>query len=154
MASHAFQLFADYFQFYVQDEQARGIDGDAWSREASERMLAIAPGAIGVGTVRNVMIPVIVEILEAEPAPDFENWDQVTECSLSTASGRLIVAGCADYFPDAARIDIAPGTYHARVSGGGFSSVVKEWEDADDRYRVQLWPGSAIEPRVLKSRAK
>ena len=153
MASHTFDLFADYFQFYVQDEHAPGIDGNAWDGEATDRMLAVASGAIGVGTVRNVNVPVTVEILEAEPALDFENWDHITECSLSTSSGKLVVAGCTDYFPDAARIDIAPGTYRARVSGGGFDSVAKHWETGEDRYRIQLWPESAIEPKIVKKRA-
>src|SRR5262245_62156290 len=153
MARHSFDLFADYFQFYVQDEHASGIDGDAWLGEASDRMLAVAPGAIGVGTVRNVYVPVTIEILEAEPTPDFEGWDHITECSLVTPSGKLVVIGCTDYFPDAARIDVAPGIYRARISGGGFDSVTKHWESGEDRYRVQLWPGSALEPKVLKQRA-
>ena len=153
MATHSFDLFADYFQFYVQDEHAPGIDSDAWAGEATDRMLAVAPGAIGVGTVRNVDVPVTIEILEAEPTRDFENWDHITECSLATSSGKLVVAGGTDYFPDAARIDIAPGTYRARISGGDFDSVAKHWESGEDRYRVQLWPGSAIEPNVLKKRA-
>ena len=57
-------------------------------------------------------------------------------------------------FPEAVRIDIVPGNYRARISGSGFDSVVKPWEGGEDRYRVQLWPGSDIEPRVLKQRAK
>jgi hypothetical protein len=150
MTAHTFDLFADYFQFYLQDEPVLGIDGDAWEGEATGRMLAVAPGAIGVGTVRNVTVPVTIEILEAEPALDIENWDHVTECSLVTSSGKVVVAGCTDSFPSAARIDISPGTYRARVSGGSFDSVAMHWESAEDRYRVQLWPGSAIEPRVLK----
>jgi hypothetical protein len=138
MSTHHFELFADYFQFYLQDEPASGINGDAWTPEAVERMLAVSPGAIAVGTVRNVQVPVTVEILESEPGQDLQNWDHVTECSLAIESGDLVVAGCTDYFPDAARLDVTPGTYRARISGGGFSSVGKPWEDANDRYRVQL----------------
>jgi hypothetical protein len=150
MSIFKFDLLADYFQFYVQDERAHGIDGDSWAGDAVERMLAVAEGAIGVGTVRNVKVPVILEILGSEPPRDFESWDHITECSLETSSGKLVVAGCTDYFPDAARVEIQPGTYRARISGGGFESVAKHWEDGQDNYRVQLWPASTIEPRVLK----
>ena len=152
MAVHTFTLFADYFQIYLQDEGAPGIDGDSWSRDATERMLAVAPRALAVGTVRNVCVPVSVEILASEPPDDLKEWDHVTECSLTTTSGKLVVAGCTDYLPDAARIEIAPGTYRARISGGGFNSVVKRWEGGADKYRVRLWPGSEVEPRVLKKR--
>lgn len=151
MKSHSFELFADYFQFYIQDEYVSGIDGDSWGPEASDRMLALAPGAIAVSTIRNVTVPVTVEILETEPSLDLENWDHVTECSLTTLSGSLVVAGCTDLFTEAPRIAVTPGTYCARISGGGFDSVEKHWEDGEDRYRVQLWPGLAIEPKVLKT---
>lgn len=154
MAVHTFDLFADYFQFYLQDETSSGIDGDAWSGEATERMLAVAPGALAVGTVRNVDVPVTVEILQSEPRHDLDMWDHVTECSLVLASGKLVVAGCTDYFPDADRVKLAPGSYRARISGGGFDSVAQHWESGEDKYRVQLWPGSEIEPRVLKQRPK
>lgn len=152
MAVHTFDLFADYFQFYVQDEDASGIDGDSWADDAIERMLAVAPGAFAVGTVRNAGVPVTIEIFESEPPYDLKDWDHVTECSLATTSGKLVVAGCTDYFPHAARIAIATGTYRARISGGGFDSVAKHWESGQDRYRIQLWPGSDTEPRVLKQR--
>src|SRR5262245_22883902 len=122
MPVHTFDVFADYFQFYLQDESASGVDGDSWGGVAADRMLAVAPGAIAVGTVRNVDVPVTVEILESEPPNDLEDWDHVTECSLAIVSGKLVVAGCTDYFPDAARIELRPGTYRARISGGGFNS--------------------------------
>jgi hypothetical protein len=41
--SHAYRLFADFFQFYLQDEPVEGDLSDAWSEEATSRMLAIAP---------------------------------------------------------------------------------------------------------------
>jgi hypothetical protein len=152
MGTHSFNLFADYYQFYVQDEHVSGIDGNAWGSEATECMVAVASGAIGVRTVRNTDVPVTIEILETKPPLDFDDWDNVTECSLATSSGKLVVAGWTDYLPDAARIDIAPGNYRARISGGGFDSVAKHRESGGDRYRVQLWPDSAIEPKVLKKR--
>lgn len=152
MTSHSFELFADYFQFHLQDEQVSGINGDSWDVDASDRMLALAPGAIAVGTVRNVTVPVTVEILESEPSLDLEKWDHVTECSLAILSGKLVVAGCTDLVTEAPQIAVARGIYCARISGGGFDSIVKHWEDGHDRYRVQLWPGHAIEPKVLKKR--
>ena len=62
MATERFELFADYFQFYLQDEAASGDLSDAWTPEAVEQLLAIGPGVIGVGTVRNVDVPVEIEV--------------------------------------------------------------------------------------------
>jgi hypothetical protein len=152
MIQREYRLFADYYQFYLQDESAAGDLSDSWTDEAVARLLAVAPGTVGVGTVRDAEVPVVVEVREEEPPPDFDAWDQVTECSLDVPSGRIVIAGCTDYFPDAARIEVPPGTYRVRVSYGALDSVSEDGLDGDDRYRVQLWRAPAIEPRTLKDR--
>jgi hypothetical protein len=147
-----YQLFADYFQFYLQDERVGGDLSESWVEEAVSRLLAVAPGAVGVGTVRAMNVPVVVELFNAEPAKDFELWDQVTECSLEVPTGRIVIAGCTDYFPDASRIDVPAGTYRVRVSYGALDSLSEDGLEGDDHYRVQLWQSPAIEPRVVKQR--
>jgi hypothetical protein len=147
-----FELFADYFQFYLQDESADGDLEDSWTDDAVARLLAVAPGAIAVGTVRNMDVPVAVEVLLEAPMSDLDSWDHVTECSLDVPSGRIVIAGCTDYRPDAARIDVGPGTYRARISYGSLSSLSEDGLDGDDHYRVQLWQAPAVEPRVLRQR--
>lgn len=148
-----FELFADYFQFYLQDESADGNLGDSWTEEAVGRLLALAPGTVGVGTVRNMTVPVAVEVLDAEPGSDHDSWDHVTECSLKAPTGRIVIAGCTDSFPDAARIEVKPGTYRARISYGSLDTLSEDGLNGSDHYRVQLWPATAIEPRVIKPRA-
>jgi hypothetical protein len=41
-----YELFADYFQLYVQDESAVGDLSESWAQEAVDRLLAIAPGRL------------------------------------------------------------------------------------------------------------
>jgi hypothetical protein len=153
MQSHNLELFADYFQFYLQDEVAEGDLSAAWSPEAIKRMLAVSAGVVGIGTVRNVDVPVTLEFLDAEPAADFGSFDHVVEGSLTIKSGPLVVAGCTDYFPDAKRFDLDPGTYRVRLSSSGLSSLSEDGLDGQDHYRVQLWQASLIEPAVLKQSA-
>ena len=152
MKSLQYQLFADYFQFYIQDEAANGDLSDSWDAEATNRLLAVAPGAVGIGTVRNMNVPVTLEIHTEPPAHDIEAWDHVTECGLSIASGRLVIAGCTDYFPDAARIDLPKGDYQVRVSYGDLAKLSDDGLDGEDHYRVQLWPGPALSPKTVKQR--
>ena len=73
--------------------------------DAGGRLPAITDGTIGVGTVRNMIVPVDVEVVDAEPQDPFTEWDQVNECSIDVKSGRIVIAGCTDYFPDAVRAD-------------------------------------------------
>jgi hypothetical protein len=146
-----YKLFADYHQFYLQDESVEGNLGDSWTPEAVARDLAVAPGTIGIGTVRNATVPVVVEITDSKPDDDLNRWDQVTECSIEVTSGRLVVAGCTDYFPDAARIDVPPGSYRARIYSGNLNSVSDDGLDCDDHYRVALWSAPHGPILVLKT---
>lgn len=149
---HHFDLFADYHQFYLQDELVEGNLGDSWTQEATDRLMAIAPGTIGVGTVRDMKVPVEVEVQGNEPSGPFDEWDQVNECSIDVRSGRIVIAGCTDYFPDAARIEVTPGVYRARIFYGGLDSLSDDGLEGQDHYRVVLWPGTSTLPVILKQR--
>jgi hypothetical protein len=152
MKSFELLIFADYFQFYVQDEVATGDLSRRWDEAATARMLAIAPGKVGIGTVRNMDVPVTVEVREQEPQEDVRDWDYVVEATLDVASGRIAVAGCSDYFPDAKRIAVSPGSYRVRVSYGALDTLTQDGLNGDDHYRVQLWPASSDSFRFLKNR--
>ena len=151
---YEFELFADYHQFYLQDEEADGDLSDSWTEQAVQLLLALAPGTIGVGTVRNMDVPVIVEVHDSEPQEDFALWEQINECYIDVPSGKIIVAGCTDYFPDAARISVEPGTYRARVFYGDLDTLSEDGLDGDDKYKVALWQDKAVETIVIKQRVK
>lgn len=152
MARHDLNLFADYYQFYVQDETANGDLSDAWTDHAVTRLLAVAPGVVGVGTIRNMDVPVTIDIVDREPPADFGVFDHVVECSLLTESARIVVASCTDYFPEAVRIDILPGLYRVRVCYSGLNSLSTDGLRGNDRYTLYLWQAPPIEPVVLKQR--
>jgi hypothetical protein len=146
-----FNLFADYFQFYVQDEDVDGDLSDCWTKEAVNRLLAVTDGTIGVGTVRNMMVPVVVEVADGEPdGAETAHWDQVNECDLLVKSGRIVVAGCTDYFPDAARIDLPSGSYRARLYYRNLSSLSQDGLEGADHYRIVLWRAAAAPLKILK----
>lgn len=147
---HEFQLFADYFQFYVQDEEADGDLSDAWTKQAVRDLVAIVPGCIGVGTMRNMDVDAEIDLADGEPDDDLAPYDQVVDCGITVPSGRLVVAGCTDYFPEAARIAVPPGTYRVRAFFSGFDTISDDGLAGDDRYRLVLWPGDETSVRVLK----
>ena len=149
---YEFELFADYHQFYLQDEKADGDLSDSWTEQATENLLALALGTIGVGTVRDMDVPVTIEVHDSEPKEDLTLWEQINECSIDVPSGRIVVAGSTDYFPDAARISVEPGTYRARIYYSELDTLSEDGLDGDDKYKVALWRGEEIEPRVIKRR--
>ena len=153
MSSYSYSIFADYYQFYLQDEGVAGDLSDAWTNDAVTNLLAVAPGTIGVGTVRNMDVPVVVEILESERMETFDDWDQVNECDIEIPSGTIVIAGCTDYFPEAARIQVEPGSYRARIFYGQLNSLSEDGLNGDDHYRVVLWKSEAAKGiKVVKKR--
>ncbi len=151
---HTFNLFADYFQFYLQDEAFDGNLSDSWTDEAVTRLLAVAPGTVGVGTVRNVEVPVTLEVLASEPPLDVVPYDHIVEGSLSVGGRNLVIAGCTDYFPEAARIKIEPGSYRVRVCFSGLEALSEDGLDGEDRYHLQLWPAPPADVAVIKQRVR
>ena len=136
------ELFADYFQFYIQDEKVDGDLSNSWTQEAVDRLLALAPGTIGVGTVRNMDVPVTIKLFDHEPEinNDLESVGQINECDIEATSDKLVVAGCTDYFPDAKRIDVDKGIYRARIYYCNLDKISEDGLDGDDYYEIHLWP--------------
>ena len=65
MREHKVEIFADYFNFYLQDDGTDDYvdpDSDSW--------IAVGEGVARVTTARNMNVPVTVEVHEAEPAAD------------------------------------------------------------------------------------
>jgi hypothetical protein len=149
VSTYAFEVFADYHQFALLAEQADGDLSDSWTQEAVDRLLAVAPGVVGIGTISNVTVPVVIEIAGEAPEAKWDAWDHVVEASLELPSGRLVVLGGADYFPVAPRISVAPGTYRVRshVASGQQSDAELS---TGEHYRVVLWPAPSSDVHVLK----
>jgi hypothetical protein len=140
MTKHNFEIFADYFQFYLQDETLNCDMGDSWTEEALNNLLAVSPEMVGVGTVRNMVIPVEIAISAIAPEDDLSQYDKVNECSIELPSGRLVVSGTTDYFPDAPRIPVKPGTYRVRVYYKNLDKISPNGLEGKDSYKIVLWP--------------
>jgi len=142
-------VFADYYQFYLLDESVDEDFGALWDDEAVERLLAVGRSSIGVGTARNMAVPVAVSLFEEAPELDPDAWDMVNECSLALRSGRLVILGGTDYLPDAPRLPVAPGDYRVRISYAGLDTLSEDGLDGDDFYRIDLWP-APLGPLVIR----
>ncbi len=113
-------------------------------------MIAVDPGIVGICTARNMEVPVRVDLLDTRPDDDFDRWDHVAEVSLDASSGQIVIAGCVDYFPEAKRLPVSPGSYRVRVYYGGLNILSEDDLDGEDHYHVVLWPEKHRSPEVLK----
>ncbi|MFH8387167.1 hypothetical protein ACH4E7_40715 [Kitasatospora sp. NPDC018058] len=147
-------LFADYHQIHVKDEAFDGDLGAAWTHEAWVDGIAVAGDALAIGTEDNLDVCVDVEILDAEPTDDGLAFDHVVEAGLSISSGRVVVMGCTDYLPDAARFEVPAGPIRVRASRSYLDTPdCTDGADATELVRLQVWPGPLAGPRVVKRRA-
>jgi hypothetical protein len=148
----ALQVFADYHQFYVQDG---GINPDApteWSDEDVERRVKVAANVVVVCPVRNMSVPVEVEVATAEPSVDLGAYDHVAQCSLSLPTGYLQVHECTG--GELLHLSIAPGTYSVLVLFSALGSLDESGLNGEDSYRVVLWPGTDRPLAVVKAWAE
>lgn len=148
--NYEYSIFADYFQFYIEDENSLIDTSVVWIELAFKDFMAVAPGFIAIATVRNMDVPVEVEVIDSELPENLDKWDHVTECSLSIPSGRLVIRGCTDYYPDAERIHLTPGNYRIRIYYGGLDTVSVNNLEGNDHYRIVMWQGEYLSPGVVK----
>lgn len=144
-----YRLLADYYQFYVEDDEANADWTEAWTEESVQDGAVAVPGAVVVRAARDQWVPVRVSVHDHEPELSLDDCDHAVETSVEVRSGRLVVAGCTDDFRTADRVPVQPGSYRVRVLYRNLDATTAA--DADeDSYEVLLWPGSAQPTRVLK----
>ncbi|HEY0736465.1 MAG TPA: hypothetical protein VGD69_16235 [Herpetosiphonaceae bacterium] len=150
---YQFTIDADHFQFYLEDDTIERDTSLLWSDQAHKDRLDVLPGLIAVATERfGGKVAVAIEVVPSEPIdPGFAAWDHVVECCLEVEAERVLLTSAESDISNAPEVPLPPGTYRARVYYGNLDSVSDELDlQGDDHYRIVLWPGAPMEPRVLK----
>ncbi|MES2151882.1 MAG: hypothetical protein V4508_19050 [Pseudomonadota bacterium] len=146
----AFDVFADYHQFYVQDG---GIFPEAptdWTDEDVQRRAKTIDHVVVICPVRNMTVPVVLELHDSEPAINLSDYDHVVQCSLELPSGELQVHECTG--GEVLRQTVAPGRYAVLALFLGLDTIDAMGLEGNDTYRILLWPTSSTLPlAVLKA---
>ena len=148
----AFEVFADYHQFYLWD---RGMMPEAptdYSDADVRRRIKVGPHVVVIHPERNMTVPVEVEVHDADPGFDLDAWDHIAEASLHLPTGTLEVHECTG--GPIAEFAVAPGWYRVRSLGRGFATIDESSMEGDDYYSVVLWPAQPAELRVVKQWAE
>ena len=148
--SYQFQIFADYFQFVLMDEESDDDFSEIWTDEAFQRMLAVGRKAVCPGTLRNVDVLVEVNIKDSEPSIDLSKYEHAAEACLEISSGKLVVMNCTGDLSNAPRIALEPGIYRVLFLVSGIETINTEWEPANDKYEIYLWRSNKVNPNLLK----
>src|SRR5215471_5201358 len=70
MTVHVLEVFADYFQFYVWDAGVSPLAPEDYTDEDVRRRVKVAPNVVVVLPVRNMTVPVEVELHAGDPGFD------------------------------------------------------------------------------------
>ncbi len=100
----------------------------------------VRPRILGFCTERNSTVP--LRVVSHESAPELSGQviraDHAVRAGLSTATRRLIVAGCTEYWPNAFSLEVRPGLYGAAFFSFELASV--RGLEGNDRYELHIWP--------------
>jgi hypothetical protein len=136
------EVVADYQQFYLMDDERQPLIQAEITEDDLLRRLRVAPYIVVFHTASAKEVPVSIDVVASTPIDELSRWDHVVEFSLEIPSGRIVLAGCTDYLPEAIRVT-SPGSYRGRMYSIGLSGALEE-------YRVVLWPGDIAPSIVLK----
>ena len=140
-------LFADYHQFYLADtESETDYSGEITDAAMTERIVWKGD-VLAVFTARNMEVPVTVELHGADA-------DHVVEAGLRS-SGTLVIAGCTDYLPTAARFSVPAGDLRARIVLAGPGTLSEDGRGSGPLRRASvdpLDPNTEFSPRGEKDR--
>src|SRR5215467_7944100 len=148
MIRHKLEVFADYHQFYLWDRETNPLAPTDYTDQDVQNMVKVAPGVVVIQPVRNMTVPVKLEVHETEPECDATEWDHVVECSLDLPTGKLQVHECTG--GPVLDLDLDPGPYRVRALFAGLSTLSADGLEGDDEYTVVLWKGSPTSLRVVK----
>jgi hypothetical protein len=144
----AFDVFADYRQFYLWDLGMTNQAPEEYADEDIRRRIKAGPHVVVIQTERNTTVPVAVEVHDADPGVDLAEWNHVAEASLHLPTGQLQVHECTG--GPVAEFIVEPGWYRVRSLSGGLTTIDESGLEGGDYYRVILWPAPSSEVSVMK----
>lgn len=143
-----YQIFADYFQFYLWDADERPNAPDDYDDEDVRRRIKAAPFVVVIHPIRNMEVPVEIDVAPVPPPLILDVWDHVAEASIEIPSGRLEIHECTGGSIDI--LAVTPGSYRVRACFAGLDTLSEDGLDGDDHYQITLWPASLAPVEVLK----
>lgn len=157
-------VFADYWQFFLQDLDAHGIwmrshatdpglIAAGWTEEAVYgHRIGVEPYSLAIGTARRDSVEVSLRICPGAPVADLEDFEHVVEADLGLPGGDLAICEVAG---EEQHFRVAAASYRVRVSylpaGPPLTGSDQSVPGDHFLYRIDLWTAPhAAPPVVLK----
>lgn len=144
----AFELFADYHQFYLWDEGMNPEAPTDYTNADVRHRIKTGPHVFVIQPERNMTVAVEVEIHDTEPIYNPNDWDHIAEASQHLPTGQLQVHECTG--GPVADFIVEPGWYRVRSFHVGFDTIDETGLEGNDHYLAVLWPAPPAELHIVK----
>jgi hypothetical protein len=152
---HTINFYTQYNQFYISSDNAKSLGPDNnWDDKAFQDRLVILKNTLIVYTESYGDIKGEITVLE-KPNDNikFDSYDHIVEGGLEIESGVLEILDCPNTDSEL-KINLNPGKYRIRIYSSNLDSVKERDlanDDDDDVYKIEIWPDSNTEVKVLKT---
>jgi hypothetical protein len=155
--THIISVFADNFQFYLQDQVDDCDYPEDWNDSLLTRLFACGEKVVGIGTVRDLDCEITLEVFanpmdekQQQDEPDLSDYDHVAQCNIEIPSGKLMIGGCTTDYEETTKLDLAPGHYGVRIFWSNLDKTDTLGFEGDDQYMIQLFPETYFDEVIFK----
>jgi hypothetical protein len=142
-------VFADYHQFYIWDPDLPEVAAPEHYTDADlENRVKTGPGVVVIQPIRNMTVPVDVEIFDADPDYHINEWQHIAEAPLTVTNHRIEIHECTG---GSLALLPAPARHcTVRALFKGLDTLSENGLKGSDIYQVQIFPSIGFELRIVK----
>jgi hypothetical protein len=140
------KIKGSHHSIYLQDMDSKADAGEIWNTKADVTQIA-HPGKqmVGISIPRYAETYLTFSYCSMETCINtLEGIDHCNEFSIEVTSQLQV----GNFFETFTNLDVAPGIYRARVMNT-FLHTVKNDEEGDDKYSIELWPDTEVRELVI-----
>jgi len=136
---YEYKILARDGAFYLYDDDSEVDLDQIWNGVPGDLSMVVKDGVVSIRSDQEKKVRLLVEVRENEPCESYDDLLLLGDCCLDVPSGRIVISGSLDNFPDAARIPVRPALYKMRLYAGSLDTVFGGLRRSQDHLRVVLW---------------
>ena len=148
--TYLIDLETDYGQFYIVNN-LEDYEDIHWDNDSLNKRMLVANGIIAVIIASRYYVQGEIAVLGKAPAlDDLDKYDHVVEGGIDVINNQLYFLDCPNS-EVLLKIPIPNGSYRVRVYTMNSKNIMGDcFEKEEDRYRIEIFPGTSKEVVVYK----
>lgn len=149
LSSVRLDVFADYHQFYVWDPVFPDLMAlEDYTDEDIANRVKTGLGVVVVQPIRNMTVPVEIEIFDDDPEFHFNEWQHIAEAPLQLTKGRIEIHECTG--GSLATLPAPSSHCTVRSLFKGLDTLSEDRLEGNDFCRIHIFPSQITELKIIK----